>query len=356
MVVIQRLVPLLSLCLGSSAAFSIHDATDLDSKNVSDACVKAMSANIDCHGYIRSFDEAGYRGSLGNVTETDEVCTSTCSASLKSWFETVISACANEKMGDGVPQLYGGYMWAGWNETCFKDPKTNRYCNDILDDSEELEYEEELCHSCNRRKLEMMQSSSYSIYNSFYRRKLGEVYKKCGGSGPTDIPPPPIVEKERERFCLTKKYYTTKENDTCDSIAKAYPGVAGRFLYMSNRDFIADCRKIPAGIKICLPMTCPIHVVQPDDTCWSIERENRLRNHDVEYFNSWIKSDCSNLHEATDLYGKPICIGAYGVKEAGSWQASIWRTHDPNETYSRIKFSSANGPPIPQLIKNDEGE
>jgi hypothetical protein len=55
MVVIQHLVPLLSLFLGSSAAFRIHDATDLESRHVGDACVKAMSANINCPAYIRSF-------------------------------------------------------------------------------------------------------------------------------------------------------------------------------------------------------------------------------------------------------------------------------------------------------------
>jgi hypothetical protein len=125
---------------------------------------------------------------------------------------------------------------------------------------------------------------------------------------------------------------------------------------MTNKDLIADCRKIPAGIKLCLPMTCPIHVVQPDDTCRSIERENGLIIGDVRDFNWWIKSDCSDLHEATDLCGKPICIGAYGKKEPGSWQASIWRTQDPDETYARIKFSSANGPPIPQLRMDDDEE
>jgi hypothetical protein len=129
MVVIQRVVPLLSLCLGSSAAFSIVDAEDLERKNVGDACVKAMSADIDCPAYIRSFKQSSYRASLGNKTLTDEICTTPCSALLKAWFDTVVSACATEKLGDGVPQFYGGYIWAGWNETCVKDTKTNRYCN-----------------------------------------------------------------------------------------------------------------------------------------------------------------------------------------------------------------------------------
>jgi hypothetical protein len=106
-----------------------------------------------------------------------------------------------------------------------------------------------------------MQSSPYSVYDSFYRSKLEEVYEKCGGSGPTEIPLPPFGEKKFEDFCPTKKYHTTEESDTCDSIAKAHPGVAGYSLYMHNTNRIADCRKIPAGTKLCLPPICPIHVV-----------------------------------------------------------------------------------------------
>ena len=70
-----------------------------------------------------------YHGSLRNATLTDEVCTETCSASLRTWFDTVVDSCADEDFGDGVPQRFGGYIWAGWNETCIQDPKTKEYCN-----------------------------------------------------------------------------------------------------------------------------------------------------------------------------------------------------------------------------------
>jgi hypothetical protein len=37
MVAISRLMPLLGLCLGASATFTIYNATDLENKNVGDA-------------------------------------------------------------------------------------------------------------------------------------------------------------------------------------------------------------------------------------------------------------------------------------------------------------------------------
>jgi hypothetical protein len=132
MVAIHRLVPLLSLCLGASASFNIYNATQLEDKDVGAACIKALAADIACPTYIRSFVAPSVHGSLQNATLTNEICTGTCSASLRSWFNTVVGACANDDFGDGVPQRLGGYIWAGWNETCIKDPKTKKYCNGEL--------------------------------------------------------------------------------------------------------------------------------------------------------------------------------------------------------------------------------
>jgi hypothetical protein len=91
--------------------------------------VKALAANIACPKHIRSFVAPSVHGSLKNITLTNEICTGTCSASLRSWFNNVVSACANDDFGDGVPQRLGGYIWAGWNETCIKDPRSKKYCN-----------------------------------------------------------------------------------------------------------------------------------------------------------------------------------------------------------------------------------
>jgi len=194
-----------------------------------------------------------------------------------------------------------------------------------------------------------MQSSSYSVYNRYYQSRLEEVYKKCNVSGPTEIPPPLRVEKTVE-FCLSEKYYTTKKGDTCDSIARAHPGVAGVFLYMGNQEIIPDCRDIPAGRRLCLPSSCPIYVVKPGDTCWSIERSLGLPVDEVEYYNSWINVDCTNLQKATDFYGKPLCIGPFGAGSSDSMSLmSNTKAYNPG---LRIKFSSANGPvPKPAVKK-----
>ncbi|KPM44181.1 hypothetical protein AK830_g2384 [Neonectria ditissima] len=336
-------------------AFRIYEDTDLDNYDVGDACVSALSADIACHPEIHSFLQPSYRGSLENVTLTDEICTGTCSASLRKWFNTVSNDCAgkSDEFNGNPPTRYGGYVWAGWNETCVKDPKTKKYCNDIIDgfsdvkDGESLPHAE-LCHVCYLRRLAMMQSSQYSIYDEYYKEELELVYKTCGGSGPTDIPPPLKEGEMKTEFCMTSKYYTTVEGDTCDSISKA-SGVSGAFLYMSNQEAVGDCREVPAGLRLCLPMTCKTYYVQPDDTCFGIETSLGIRWDDAQYYNSWVNRDCSNLQTATDFYGRSICISPLGDTSSATKASSIQR-----------KISSGNGPtvvriPSPRDAKVAEG-
>ncbi|RKK66849.1 hypothetical protein BFJ69_g15014 [Fusarium oxysporum] len=225
----------------------------------------------------------------------------------------VINACQGEDFGDGVPQRYGGYIWAGWNETCIKDPKTKKYCNDIIDvftltKDEELTPLRQLCHPCHRHHLAMIQSSSYSVYNGYDKSQLEKFYKQCNVTGPTELPPPPRTEEPAE-YCLSTKFYEIKEGDTCDSIARAHTGVAGVMLYRTNRELIDHCNNLP------------------------IDRE------------------CTNLHKDTDFYGKSICIGAYTLS-SGPLDAKR-RKESENYRPSR-KYYSANGPAPPSMKEQEE--
>ncbi|KAM0424888.1 hypothetical protein ACHAPT_009944 [Fusarium lateritium] len=204
---------------------------------------------------------------------------------------------------------------------------------------------EELCHICYRRRLAMMQTSQYSIYDEYYKEELERVYKTCGGSGPTEIPPPLKEEVEEPAFCLTSKHYTTKEGDTCDSISKA-SGVSGALLYIGNQEAIVDCRKVPVGLRLCLPMTCKTYYVQPDDTCFSIETSQGIRWDDVQFYNSWVNRGCTNLQTGTDFYGKSICISPLGEETSAATKASnIQRT-----------MSRGNGPTFVRIAPPEDAE
>lgn len=108
--------------------FTIHDPKSLD-VSLKASCIEAISASIDCHDYVLNFMEPRYRTSIQDKTLTDSICTSDCSASLKGWFDSVTESCAGKTVRGAIPTKFGGYMWAGLNETCVRDLKTGDYCN-----------------------------------------------------------------------------------------------------------------------------------------------------------------------------------------------------------------------------------
>lgn len=108
--------------------FTIYDPKSLD-VSLGASCIEALSARIDCHEYVLNFMEPTYRISLQNQTLTESICMSDCSASLEGWFDSVTGSCAGKTVRGAIPTKFGGYMWAGLNETCVRDPKTGDYCN-----------------------------------------------------------------------------------------------------------------------------------------------------------------------------------------------------------------------------------
>jgi hypothetical protein len=114
-----------------NAQFTIYDNSTLLDDTLGEECLAALTATIECTPYVQEFQRLAYRWEL-DVELTDAICTQDCFSSLKSWFDSVAVKCAGKSVSDGVPTRYGGYMWAGYNETCVKDPRPPRaYCNSM---------------------------------------------------------------------------------------------------------------------------------------------------------------------------------------------------------------------------------
>jgi hypothetical protein len=177
---------------------------------------------------------------------------------------------------------------------------------------------DQLCHAFYVRRLALMQASQFSIYNADYKAQLEYVYSQCNINGPTAIPPPLVanqpsapLEIPAQSYCLTGNRYTTKQGDTCDSVA-TISGVSTAALYMGNQKVLPDCQELAAGLTLCIPLTCTTYRVKSNDTCLSIEKVLGLEIDAVRGYNAWIKSDCSNLQPGTDFYGKNICVSPQG--------------------------------------------
>ena len=99
---------------------------------VSSACGTAMTRTIECHDHTYMFDDMKWRAGLQNDPLSDLVCDKTCGESIQAWFESVSLNCADHQKDNVVLTKPGGILWAGWNETCLKDPDTDRYCGGKL--------------------------------------------------------------------------------------------------------------------------------------------------------------------------------------------------------------------------------
>ncbi|KAM0188779.1 hypothetical protein ACHAPI_010388 [Fusarium lateritium] len=321
--------------------FQVHTLQGLRNQVVPDTCKTALSAKILCDNWVYTFLEPAYRGSLGNMTLTDSICSKGCGESLKSWFDNVSSACDGYDVAGDIPTLHGGRMWAGYNETCVKDSTTSKYCNEVILDFTTVSSikdmpRAEMCSECYIKRLAMMQSSPYSYYSDMYKEDLELVYKTCGKSGPTDIPPPLVSEPEESTLCVSEKYYTTASNgETCEQVAYLQ-NVSTVALYHMNPQ-IFDCSDIPSGKKLCLPLSCgQIIPFSKDDTCMGLEEEHKLQPGDIRRFNPWIAFDCGNLKGASEFFGNVLCAapqnGVY--KSDGPGEGGDTSTPHPDTGYT----------------------
>jgi len=94
-------------------------------------CQQILYQNITCDETISLLGERVYHPGLNNAALTTSLCAASCETSLKTARRRVAEACAK------TPELTPGYpvlsmvdaIYAGWNETCLKDPSTSSYCN-----------------------------------------------------------------------------------------------------------------------------------------------------------------------------------------------------------------------------------
>ncbi|CAG8040248.1 unnamed protein product [Penicillium olsonii] len=312
--------------------FTIYQADEIP-LTFSDACTTALTATVKCDLTVFRFGEPRYYGSLGNDTLTDLVCDPSCGNSLASWFTNAEADCGGATIFDYPATIAGGTMWTGWNETCYKDPASGKYCNDIISNftvvsSVELMPRDEMCSYCYKTKLQMMQSSPYSYYNQHYKNNLETVVEKCGFDSNTTIPEGlGTAEPEDDVLCPAGSTYTTKGGDTCTSIALDY-SLSSAALYMGNQDLIRDCDQVVVGKELCLPLSCAhTYVLKPNDTCRSIEEANQEILFDkstkivtaLRQFNPWIDTYCTNLHSTAWAYGNVLCL----APQAGNFENMV---------------------------------
>ncbi|RYC83755.1 hypothetical protein BFJ63_vAg13327 [Fusarium oxysporum f. sp. narcissi] len=195
----SRFVVTLGLCV-SASAIKLFEPGDFNPEDVwvGSACEKVLRTEIDCDKYIFEFTVPEFRGQSSKDLEmADTICSNRCSDSLRNWYPKLVKECAEEDfMSDTYPTNYwlyiGNSMSSGWNQTCAKDPKTGRYCGEIINEFSKVEDDEEmpleeLCHPCyvkmiNMRSTSFAWPSLEAPGGKWWPKQLELVKEKCSGT------------------------------------------------------------------------------------------------------------------------------------------------------------------------------
>ncbi|PYH48037.1 LysM peptidoglycan-binding domain-containing protein [Aspergillus saccharolyticus JOP 1030-1] len=266
-------------------------------------------------------------GNRYNATLTTLLCASSCEASLAQLHDSVSASCGSSaELIPGMSFLaLVDQVWSSWNHSCFADPTTGENCNDEIatfDNVDSLSNisTSDLCSYCYVKKLELMQADAYSdVYNDDWQTTFEYVAATCNltvadfnatasafnASVPTTT-----------STCVSQNVYTTKNGDTCDSIALA-EGISAATMYYTNPN-ILNCSDIAAGTTLCLPLTCTdVYSVQSNDTCSSVAVANFITTAEVINWNSQLNWNCSNLHSTNPYWGSVLCVSPPGGTYTG---------------------------------------
>lgn len=179
----------------------------------------------------------------------------------------------------------------------------------------------ELCSYCNTKFYHMLQASQYSTFDATHDPySIDHINKHCRFSLPTAASAPLIPKPvSEEPFCLSNIYHTTQEGDTCTSISTSY-NVSSYALSEANKENIyGPCDNIdaiPPGRKFCIPLSCEVYKVQPNDLCIDIQYTQKIRGYGISLrtYNAWLDPSCSVLEAITQNTGSVICVSPQGGK------------------------------------------
>ncbi|KAM5487525.1 hypothetical protein MaudMau93_004610 [Microsporum audouinii] len=301
--------------------FQLAATGTLTGVGLTSTCEQVLYQNINCNAFVSTLGQRVYHGSLQDPLLTDSVCMPTCGNALMTAHRRILGACAQS------PELAPGYpvvalldrIHTGWNETCLKDNKSMKYCNDIIESWPAVEEisdmpRDQLCSYCYGAKLRLMQQSPYSAYDNLYAERLDFVIKSCNQP---DSPTKPIESPGNTTLpevCHSDRKYVTQQGDTCDSIASK-KGVSAATLYYINSG-LRNCDSPGVGINLCLPQSCnSTYSVKPNDNCVDIAISHGTGWKELVTWNPGLDSLCTNIVGANPSWGTFICVtppgGAY---------------------------------------------
>ncbi|KAF5560715.1 hypothetical protein FNAPI_4091 [Fusarium napiforme] len=318
--------PALASGLVNGAGLAMFPQGLLEGRGLSSTCEATLYQSVNCPQEASDLMSDGYIDS-DDQSVVELVCRQTCGSSIGHMRTKVASACGSEEFTTGMSYVnLVDKFWSSWNQSCFSDPKTGKNCQTVIaafsdyDKLSELP-KSDLCSYCNVEQYVLMQADPYTgLYDEYAKASYEFIAKACDlnvdNFNATDSAFNVTTPDTTSDICISGNTYTTKDDDSCDSIAVAQ-GVSAATMYYINSN-IFDCSKIAPGTELCLPLTCTkIYKVQKGDTCLSIAMNMNILQDKLLSFNSQLNWNCTNLHDADPYWGSTLCVSTPGGTYSG---------------------------------------
>ncbi|KAG6836289.1 hypothetical protein H0H93_009429 [Arthromyces matolae] len=300
------------------------------------ACAAALTASIACNSTIPLM---AISPTLFN-DELSTVCTTGCTAGLKSYRAAVVSACGKYMIPDAgnvtiAPTLAVDYVQGPYSVQCLQDPVTLAYCGPLLQSynaSAGLSSlpTNQLCSYCVLETLNVTLSNP-TTYSVAIAGILSSSIAKCGSkfnaynvssapAGNQVVLDPGVsgfgtnsTAAPAADCSIVGRNVTTGVATTCAALAQKYS--VSEFSVLASNPSLASCDSISAGKILCLPQACTTYTIATNDTCDSVaalaqsKAGTTVTTTQLQSFNPDLGTYCQLMALRV---GKQICLSPNG--------------------------------------------
>ncbi|KAK8108792.1 hypothetical protein PG984_014593 [Apiospora sp. TS-2023a] len=308
------------------------------------ACLSTLSTKLPCDG---SLLDIAFESAFPEPEDLlEELCDPGCLRSLESLRDAQRDACADDVMfdeGEWFPVTYtvDALLWA-YDWSCKRDPPTGEFCAPIFDKWTWTKDHTApaACTDCVLGTYQRRLGNALGYFEdlaSSFAALISSCHATAGYA--VTVPPPNTIDAATAAAAMARQeavakscasMYTVQEGDDCHSISIAQRVSTNALLYLNDLEAAGCAHFAPAGTRLCMPPSCDVYTVQPNDTsCWAIRVAHRY-NFNIMELLSWnvdISNDCDNLEELT---GHQICV---------SWPGGI--TPEEEEDAMTVSASAA---------------
>lgn len=266
-------------------------------ENLSPLCQDAVNTTVFCHSLLSDLASPNPTIMFLQTDELSAICTTDCRSSLTSLRSQILLDCSEptDVMIDGniayPPTYFVDRFLYAYDNSCFKDPATNQYCDLILGDSNSSTSLD--CSSC-KLGLFASQLSSPFEYAEALVDEFNSLTSSCGASGYSFTTPAPYgstititrtIELPTETSSgptssippdptppPCNRSYTVQPGDTCISISRENQVSTYGLIHLNNLDVY--CSVLPS--QLCLPEACDTYLWEGFESCSNVVEQHEI--------------------------------------------------------------------------------